>query len=166
MPRDEGWTARWDYGQWQRGWAGPLGHMGREREREDRGPRDQETWACGLGWDEPMSGRWGFQLRGRRGRLQVMTSVDSWWRAGYEQGVVIRMKFIRSLSWLKSRQSMMAQRSWIKELHPPAWFHDLQCAPRVLSHSKQGLWSKTSPTSVASWLRISCWSWPGCWSTY
>ena len=63
-------------------------------------------------------------------------------------------------------QPMMAQRSWTKELHPPAWFHDLQCAPRVLSHSKQGLWSETSPTSVASWLRISCWSWPGCWPTY
>ena len=99
MPRDEGWTACWDYRQWQRGWAGPLGHMGREREREDPGPK--ETPACGLGWDEPMSGRWGFQLCGWRGRLQVMTSADSWWRAGYEQGVVISMKFIRSLSWLK-----------------------------------------------------------------
>lgn len=150
------------------GWGGELGPLalwGREREREAQGSK--ETWACGLrAGMRPCPGDEGPACAGGGGQLQAVTSADVWWRAGYEEGVVISMKFIRSLSWLKTGWPTMAQRSWINERHLPAWFHALQCAPRVLRHSKQGLWSKTSPTSVASWPRSSCWSWPSCWPTY
>lgn len=89
---------------------GPLALWGREREREAQGSK--ETWACGLrAGMRPCPGDEGPACAGGGGRLQAVTSADVWWRAGYEEGVVISMKFIRSLSWLKTGWPTMAQRS-------------------------------------------------------
>lgn len=82
VPRDQGWTERWDSGQWPRvSWA-PW-PVGQER-REAQGSK--ETWACGLRAGMPVSRRWGPRLCRRRGRLRAVTSVDVWWRGQYEEG--------------------------------------------------------------------------------
>ena len=104
------------------GELGPSATWGRERERGGQGCK--ETRACGLrAGMSPCPGDEGSSCAGGGGRLQAVTSVDIRWRAGYDEGVVISTKLIRSLSRLQRGRSTMAQRSWINELHPLAWFH-------------------------------------------